>query len=60
MGDCGAGRILVAAEPGQPVRCPGCGGELCETCNRVWGYTAVHMTPDGTCAWLGHSRGAAS
>ena len=26
----------------------------CKTCAQIWGYTAVHMTVDGTCAMLGH------
>ena len=29
----------------------------CETCARVWGYTAVHITPDGSCAMYGHREG---
>ena len=29
----------------------------CESCARVWGLTAVHMTPDGTCAMYGHREG---
>ncbi len=26
----------------------------CETCARVWGLTAVHISADGTCAMYGH------
>lgn len=31
--------------------------EHCETCARVLGYTAVHMTADRTCAMYGHREG---
>ena len=32
----------------------------CMTCAQTWGYTAVHMTVDGTCAMLGHINGSST
>jgi hypothetical protein len=56
------GAPQVPAANGNPVRTITCTCDWpyghCETCARVWGYTAVHMTADGTCAMYGHRERA--